>query len=134
MKTTKNKQKRSSLFPASLRNDLAEHVERVRQECGDQALLFPRPDGEPAERRQFLRLWTRAARDAAWPMRSPTVANWHPHDLRHVAACWMLFDVGIDAATVSLMLGHANPAFTLSRYVGVRVGAAAMTNALTERW
>ena len=67
-------------------------------------------------------------------MRSPTVANWRPHDLRHVAACRMLFDVGIDAAMVSRMLGHANPAFTLSRYVGVRAGAAAATNALTEAW
>lgn len=129
MKTTKNKQKRSTLFPASLGGDLAEHVERIRKARGDQALLFSPPDGEPAERRQFLRLWTRAARQAGWPMRSPSVATWHPHDLRHVAACWMLFDVGIDAATVSRMLGHANPAFTLSRYVGVRLGAAATTNA-----
>ncbi len=134
MKTTKNKQKRSTLFPASLGGDLAEHVERIRKTRGDQALLFSRPDGEPAERRQFLRLWTRAARKAGWPMRSPSVATWHPHDLRHVAACWMLFDVGIDAATVSRMLGHANPAFTLSRYVGVRIGAAATTNALMEGW
>jgi hypothetical protein len=30
------------------------------------------------------------------------------------------------------MLGHANAAFTLSRYVGVRSGADATTNGLTE--
>ena len=134
IKTTKNKKKRSTLFPASMRSELAEHVEKVRHAAGDEALLFSRANGEPAERRQFLRQWTRAARSAEWPMRSPTVANWHPHDLRHVAACWMLFDVGIDAAVVSRMLGHANAAFTLSRYVGVRVGAAATTNVLTEAW
>jgi len=23
-------------------------------------------------------------------------AEWNPHDLRHVAACWMLFDIGLD--------------------------------------
>lgn len=134
IKSTKNKQRRTSLFPASLGNALSEHVETVRRLQGDEALLFSRPDGEPAERRQFLRLWTRAARMADWPMRSRTVAKWHPHDLRHVAACWMLFDVGIDAAVASRMLGHANPAFTLSRYVGVREGAAALTNALTADW
>lgn len=61
-------------------------------------------------------------------------ALWHPHDLRHVAACWMLFDVGIDGAQVARMLGHANAAFTLSRYVGVRSGADATTNGLTEGW
>lgn len=44
----------------------------------------------------------------------------------------MLFDVGIDPAVACLMLGHANPAFTMSRYVGARAGAVAATNALTE--
>lgn len=68
VKSTKNKQKRTSLFPGSLGGVLAEHVQTVRRLKGDEALLFSRPDGEPAERRQFLRLWTRAARMADWPM------------------------------------------------------------------
>lgn len=134
IKTTKNKQKRSSIFPASLVTELAAHVCSVRQHAGDDALLFSLPDGQPAERRQFLRLWVRAARRAGWDMHSTKAARWHPHDLRHVAACWMLFDVRLDPAVVSRMLGHANPAFTLSRYVGVRVGADAATNAMTENW
>lgn len=134
IKSTKNKQKRTTLFPASLRGDLADHIETVQRTLGEDGLLFCRPDGGPAERRQFLRIWTRAAKVADWPTRSLTVAKWHPHDLRHVAACWMLFDVGMDAAVTSRMLGHANPAFTLSRYVGVREGAAATTNALTANW
>lgn len=67
-------------------------------------------------------------------MHHPTRSLWHPHDLRHVAACWMLFDLGLDAAVVARMLGHSNPAFTLSRYVGVRTGADAATNELTEDW
>ena len=132
--TTKNKQKRSSIFPASLAADLRRHSDDVRQSRGDEALLFENGDGQPAEHRKFHRLWVRAAKEAGWPMKSRTVAQWHPHDLRHVAACWMLFDVRLDPAVVSRMLGHANPAFTLSRYVGVRVGADATTHALTDSW
>ena len=134
MKATKNTQKRSSIFPASLAVDLHRHVETVRAGSGDAGLLFPGPNGQPPERRQFHRLWVRAAEKAGWPMRSATVAEWHPHHLRHVAACWMLFDLHLDPAVVSRMLGHANPAFTMSRYVGVRVGADAATNAITEGW
>ena len=36
----------------------------------------------------------------------------------------MLFDVDIDPAVVSRMFDHANPAFTRSRYVGVRTPLA----------
>jgi integrase len=133
-KMPKNAQKRTTMFPASLGADLAAHVAAVRAQGGDHALLFPGRNGEPPERRQFLRLWHRAARRAGWPMRSSTAAIWHPHDLRHVAACWMLFDVGIDPALVARMLGHAHAAFTLSRYVGVRTGADAATNLLTDNW
>jgi len=133
-KAPKNAQKRTAVFPASLASDLAGHVEAVRNKQGDEALLFPGADGQPAERRQFLRLWHRAALVAGWPMRTSGQAIWHPQDLRHVAACWLLFNVGLDPAVAAPMLGHANPAFTLSRYVGVRTGADAATNALMEQW
>lgn len=134
IKTTKNSQKRISIFPASLSTSLAEHVESVRFDRGDDGLLFCWPDGRLAERRQFQRIWLAAAKSAGWPMRSPTVTQWRVHDLRHVAACWMLFDLKLDAAVAARMLGHANPAFTLARYVGVRSGADAATNELTESW
>lgn len=134
IKTTKNTQKRTAVFPVSLTEELRAHVEAVRRRGGDEALLFRRADGELAERAQFLRLWVRAAEAAGWTLKTPKSAQWHPHDLRHVAACWMLFDVKMDPAMVSRMLGHANPAFTLSRYAGVRSGADAVTNALTEGW
>lgn len=133
-KTPKNAHQRTTIFPASLGEDLAARLEHVRTERGDEALLFPDDTGLPPERRQFLRLWHRAARRGGWPMRTNKNALWHPHDLRHVAACWMLFDVGIDPAVAARMLGHANAAFTLSRYVGVRTGADATTNTLTDRW
>lgn len=134
LKVPKNAQKRTTIFPASLSEDLALHAEAVRIEHGDTGLLFPGRDGGFAERRQFLRLWHRAAKAAAWPIRSESAPLWRPHDLRHVAACWMLFDVGLDPAHVARMLGHATPAFTLSRYVGVRTGAEAVANGLTEGW
>jgi integrase len=133
-KAPKNAQKRTTIFPASMAGGLAAHVAVVRATGGDEALLFDGRNGEPPERRQFSRLWHRAARAAVWPMRSATASLWHPHDLRHVAACWMLFDVGLDPALVAQMLGHANAAFTLSRYVGVRTGAHATANELTDRW
>lgn len=133
-KTTKNSQARSTIFPASLAPDLQAHVTRVTQEHGDEGLLFPGGAGAIAARRYFIRLWHRAAGRAGWPMHHPTRSVWHPHDLRHVAACWMLFDLRLDAAVVARMLGHSNPAFTLSRYVRVRTGADATTNELTEVW
>lgn len=118
----------------SLTADLAVFVDGVRRERGDHSLLFPAPDGEPMERRQFQRIWVRAAKAAGWSLKTPNSAQWHPHDLRHVAACWMLFDVEIDAPIVAVMLGHANASFTLSRYVGVRGNAESQMTALTDGW
>lgn len=133
-KAPKNSQRRTTIFPASMTGAVRAHVESVTARHGGEALLFPGRDGRPPERRQFQRLWHRAAREADWPMRSAKLALWHPHDLRHVAACWLLFDVGLDPAAVARMLGHASVAFTLSRYVGVRSGADEAANRLTQSW
>jgi hypothetical protein len=46
----------------------------------------------------------------------------------------LLFDVKLDAAAVSMLLGHANAAFTLSRYVGVRGDLLAAATAATDAW
>ncbi|MCC6225027.1 MAG: hypothetical protein IT195_01295 [Microthrixaceae bacterium] len=46
----------------------------------------------------------------------------------------MLFDVALDTAVVATLLGHANAAFTLSRYVGVRGDLGATVTAATEDW
>ena len=134
LKSTKNQHKRWSTFPASLTGDLREHADKVSATYGSDALLFPEANAAFAERRKFQRLWVRAAVRAGWPMKSPGAARWHPHDLRHVAACWMLFDVKLDPAVVSMMLGHANPAFTLSRYVGTRGDSKVNAIALTDAW
>jgi integrase len=82
-------------------------------------------------------IWIRAADAAGWPTtalvrctagygqtnkgwRWTGAAEWSPHDLRRVAACWMLFDLGLDPAVVADKLGHAHPDFTIKRYIGIR--------------
>lgn len=134
IKGTKNRQHRVSTFPASLVDPLQAWAERVEANHGPEGLLFPGSDGGFGNRRTFQRTWARAAKDAGWPMKRPTAAVWHPHDLRHVAACWLLFDVGLDPAAVSTLLGHANSAFTLSRYVGGRGDLSTLATAATECW
>ena len=63
-------------------------------------------------------------------------APWTVHDLRHVAACWMLFDLdlGLDAAIVAEKLGHADAASTVKRYVGVRGDAHQQATRLSDAW
>lgn len=134
IKATKNHQRRASIFPASLVEPLTELCSDTERLGGPDALLFPGNDGGYANRRTFQRYWARAARSADWPMKSTTSALWHPHDLRHVAACWLLFDVGLDPAAVSQLLGHANAAFTLSRYVGTRGDLTATATVATDTW
>jgi integrase len=134
IKTTKNRQQRVSTFPASLVADLRQRARDVDRAAGPQGLLFPGTNRGFANRRIFQRTWIRGAQKADWPMRSPTSAVWHPHDLRHVAACWLLFDVGLDPAVVSALLGHANAAFTLSRYVGVRGDLTSTVTIATDAW
>lgn len=134
IKTTKNRLRRVSTFPASLVGPLQEWTLDVERRRGHDGLLFPSSTGDFANRRTFQRIFARAARNAGWPMNRPTSAIWHPHDLRHVAACWLLFDVKLDPAVVSTLLGHANAAFTLSRYVGVRGDLATTASTATDSW
>lgn len=134
VKSTKNRQQRVATFPASLVDPLRAWADHVEADRGPEALLFPGTDGGFANRRTFQRIWARGSTATGWPMKTTTSAVWHPHDLRHVAACWLLFDVGLDPAVVSTLLGHANAAFTLSRYVGVRGDLSTTVTAATENW
>lgn len=151
LKTPKNGRVRTTLFPRSLVEPLTALVETTLSERGGDALLFPNRSGGIARRATFQTLWVRAADTAGWPMTTPLTrsagygqknkgwrwtgaAKWTPHDLRHVAACWMLFDLKLDPAIVADKLGHADPAFTIKRYVGVRGDADSAAKLATEDW
>lgn len=60
--------------------------------------------------------------------------KWTPHNLRHAAACRMLFDLKLDPAVVADKLCHAKPNSTVKRYIGVRGDADAAVLAATEGW
>lgn len=108
MKLPKNGRTPTTIFAKSVVDDLAEHIERVRAERGSNGLLFPGRRGDIMRRFTFQVIWIKAADAAGWPRRRPLqrtsgyrgkgsgwrctgAAEWSPHDLRHVAACWMLF-------------------------------------------
>jgi integrase len=149
MKRPKNGKVRTTIFPRSLVEDLQALVIEAK-ERGPEALLFPDAAGGVVRRSNFQQIWVRAAHEAGWPFLRPMkrtgadsagkggrwsgAAKWSPHDLRHVAACWMLFDLHLDPAVVADKLGHADPAFTMKRYVGVRGDADLTATAVTECW
>jgi integrase len=151
LKRPKNGRIRTTIFPKSLVDELREVVETASALGGPEQLLFPGPRGDIIRRSSFQSIWIRAADRAGWPMESPLnrtsgygqankgwrwtgAAKWSPHDLRHVAACWMLFDLHLDPAVVADKLGHADPAFTMKRYVGVRGDADAAAMSVTDSW
>jgi len=151
IKTPKNGKSRTTIFPKSLVPEIEALVERTRSERGPEGLLFPTARGGIIRRSNFQPIWVRAADRAGWPMTAPLVrsagygeankgwrwtgaAKWTPHDLRHVAACWMLFDLKLDPAVVADKLGHADPNFTIRRYIGIRGDADQAAMALTDEW
>jgi integrase len=147
---SENGKVRTSIFPKSLTKDLAEIAEQTATRAGPEALLFPSASGRIMRRSNFPPVWIRAADAAGWPMTTPLqrtggygqtnkgwrwtgAAKWSPH-LRHVAACWMLFDLGLDPAIVADKLGHADPNFTIRRYIGVLGNPDAAAMAVTDGW
>jgi integrase len=151
LKRPKNGKTRTTIFPKSIADDLEQLVDAVTADHGPTGLLFPNRRGAIARRSAFQQIWIKAAAAAEWPMTSPLrrtdgygqtgkgwrwtgSAQWTVHDLRHVAACWMLFDLGLDPAIVAEKLGHADPAFTVKRYVGIRGNPDQRATELTEHW
>jgi integrase len=151
LKAPKNGKVRTTIFPKSLVDDLHDIVDGAIARGGPSTLLFPTASGKIIRRSNFQQVWIRAATAAGWPMTTPLrrtpgyqrknkgwrwtgAAKWSPHDLRHVAACWMLFDLGLDPAVVADKLGHSDPAFTIKRYVGVRGDPDAAAMAVTDQW
>jgi integrase len=151
IKTPKNGRTRTTIFPRSLMAELEQLVEGTLSARGTEGLLFPSSSGRIVRRSNFQPIWVRAADAAGWPMTTPLTrsagygsankgwrwtgaAKWTPHDLRHVAACWMLFDLKLDPAVVADKLGHSDPIFTIRRYIGVRGDADRAARDATEGW
>ena len=151
LKLPKNNRTRTTIFPKSLTDELRTLVDQAIADRGRDAVLFPSKSGQLMRRTTFQTTWIRAADAAGWPMTTPLrrsagygrknkgwrwtgAAKWTPHDLRHAAACWMLFDLKLDPAVVADKLGHADPNFTIKRYIGVRGDADAAALAATEDW
>lgn len=140
LQSTKNTKRRTSIFPASL----VEPLEKRMWEVGPKGLLFPGPDGSWVERTWHRRQWIRAAQRAGWPFETyenPTQSQrqwpapkWSIHDLRHFAACWMIFDLKAPLPTVTTWLGHHSPSFTFNKYVGHRGDIVQIGLDLTEGW
>ena len=95
---------------------------------GSTGYLFCATKGGPARRPTHRKIWRKAAEEAGWE------SLWTPHDLRHVAACWMLYDLKAEPAQVANWLGHHSPAFTMARYVGIRGDILEAGYRLTEGW
>lgn len=136
IKTPKNKKQRTTIFALSTVEPLRDLCEMVRETDGPEGLLFPGPNGGFMKRTWGRQRFIRAAQAAGWETFPNTTVypatRWLWHDLRHYAACWMLFDVGLDVAKVSLFLGHRSTSLTMNRYVGVRGDAVADALELTE--
>ncbi len=120
-KPTKSGRRRTAVYYASLAAPLAELVGRVTTQHGPEALLFPGPDGGFASRLRFRsdRLLP-AMREANWEFLSRRTPRHDWHSLRHLAATTMLFEREMDLSLVAYLLGHADPSFTLRKYVGNR--------------
>jgi integrase len=151
LKAPKNGKVRTTIFPKSLIDDLTELVDETTSRDGAEGLLFPSASGRIIRRSNFQQIWIGAAEAAGWAMTTPLrrtngygqtnkgwrwtgAAQWSPHDLRHVAACWMVFDLGLDPAVVADKLGHADPNFTIRRYIGIRGNPDTAAMPITDQW
>ena len=100
--------KRDVPIPPSLARLLAEHRLASRHSADDD-LVFCTTTGTPHNPRNIYRRGLRPALAAAG------LPHLRWHDLRHVAAS-LLIAQGASVGHVSRLLGHANPAITLSTY------------------
>ncbi|QXC61629.1 tyrosine-type recombinase/integrase [Aquihabitans sp. G128] len=148
----KGGKKRTAAYPAFLQEAVVARVNAAREEearavaaakaAGREltpedmlqvGLLFPAPGGGWISRSNFHgRVWMKARKAAGWR------AGWTFHTLRHCAAVYMLFDLGIDAIDVAEALGHADVGTTHRIYCQAREGVprrvAAAMNDTADPW
>lgn len=89
------------------------HQDEERQTSGwvEMGLVFPNEEGKPIEAGNLLK---RVFRPAL--ARAELSARIRIHDLRHATATLLIW-LGVDAKTVSMILGHSTVNFTMNNYV-----------------
>ncbi len=104
---TKTHRRRTVVIPATIRDDLAKHLDTVDQ--APQALVFTSPTGQPLRYSNFRnRVWIPATEAAGLP-------GLDIHELRHTAASLMI-RAGADPMLIQTQLGHASIAITYDVY------------------
>ena len=96
-----------------LAKKLAEHTAKL----DPAALMFPsKRNSSWAHSNLYERAWGPAYKDAKWPIRDDGKNTFTFHVLRHCAAVYWLWDIGVSARAVSDVLGHGNTQITLTVY------------------
>jgi integrase len=116
--STKNRRRRTVVFPKDLYAEIRDRCEAaaVDREKGGLGLLFPAARGGYISRNNFgKRVWRPAV--ASVPALN---GKFRFHDLRHWAAVSMLFDLELQVAIVSQILGHRDQGVTERIYLRAR--------------
>lgn len=104
---TKTHRRRTVVIPATVRDDLAKHLDTV--DHAPHALVFTSPTGQPLRYSNFRnRVWIPATEAAGLP-------GIDIHELRHTAASLMI-RAGADPKLIQTQLGHASIAITYDVY------------------
>jgi integrase len=146
-KRPKNGRVRTAMFPASIRTELAHHLDQLTPhpdepacvDCLDPAcaLLFPAPSGGPHTRSLFGRWIARPAYQhtqtdpdphARWPRTPQGGWLWTWHSLRHHAAVQLLDVHQLAVGDVAQLLGHSEDVL-MKRYYGPTDGLLARAHA-----
>ncbi|MFQ6229485.1 tyrosine-type recombinase/integrase [Nocardia sp. NPDC002869] len=105
---TKSRKTRWVPIPKSLVGELAEHLKGLKAD----AWAFTAPNGGPIRRTNWNRRVLKPAAELVGLL--PLTA----HDLRHTYAS-LSASSGVRVEIVSRLMGHADPGFTMRRYIGL---------------
>jgi integrase len=113
--------KRSLTFPAEIRPDLQEHLDRYA-EPGARGLVFVGPKGGKLRRQNFRPIWLAACAAAGMP-------DAHFHDLRHTGGTNTAY-TGATTKELMARLGHSSPRAALIYQHATRERDKAIADAL----
>ena len=110
-----------------LANELKTWADHITAQSGEDAPLFATPTGKYFRQTNLTRkVWNEARTQAGWPESDHPEKGgfeWSYHALRHYAARWWIYEMGMDIADASNLLGHADTSITMKVYAGPRGGS-----------